>query len=216
MDIILTPEEVRVLGSLLEKEMSTPEYYPLTLNALLSACNQKTSRVPVVSYDEKTVLGALAGLQKKRLAWESSLGRVPKYEESFVKNNKLINNEAAVLCILMLRGPQTTGEIKAHSERLHDFKDPEKLEETLQDLTDAGYIVKIPRVPGQKESRYAHILSGRPEIISEDMYGPHAANIIAFDERDKQIVELTEALQKLRREFDDLKLKVTNFMEQFK
>jgi len=157
MDFILTPEEVRVLGSLLEKEMSTPEYYPLTLNALMAACNQKTSRSPVVSYDEKTVLGALARLEKKRLVWQSSLGRVPKYEQSFVKNTKLINSEAAVLSMLMLRGPQTIGEIKAHTERLYDFADLEKVNETLLALIEAGFIVKSPRMPGHKESHLLRV-----------------------------------------------------------
>jgi uncharacterized protein len=216
MDIVLTPEEVRVLGSLLEKEMSTPEYYPLTLNALLNACNQKTSRLPVVSYDEKTVLGALSGLKNKRLAWESSLGRVPKYEESFVRNNKLINTEAAVLCILMLRGPQTTGEVKAHTERLYDFKDQEKLDETLDNLIEAGYIMKAPRQPGQKESRYAHLFSGRPENFTETTPNSPTVEATPVHERDRELAEMQEELETLRRDFEDFKLKVTVFMEQFK
>ena len=215
MDIILTPEEVRVLGSLLEKEMSTPEYYPLTLNALVAACNQKTSRSPVVSYDEKTVLGALARLDKKRLAWQSRLGRVPKYEQSFVKNTKLINSEAAVLSMLMLRGPQTIGEIKAHTERLYDFADLVKVNEALLDLIEAGFIVKSPRMPGQKESRYAHLLSGRPENIREEVPGS-AATDSTIQEGNERITDIKEELKALRRDFEDLKLKMTAFMEQFK
>lgn len=213
MDIILTPEEVRVLGSLLEKEMSTPEYYPLTLNALVAACNQKTSRSPVVSYDEKIVLGALARLEKKRLVWQSSLGRVPKYEQSFVKNTKLINSEAAVLSMLMLRGPQTIGEIKAHTERLYDFADLEKVNEALLDLIEAGFIVKSPRMPGQKESRYAHLLSGQQENISPEPPVYMAMNSTA-QEGDERITEMQEELKSLRRDFEDLRLKVTAFMEQ--
>jgi len=213
MDIILTPEEVRVLGSLLEKEMSTPEYYPLTLNALVAACNQKTSRSPVVSYDDKIVLGALARLEKKRLVWQSSLGRVPKYEQSFVKNTKLINSEAAVLSMLMLRGPQTIGEIKAHTERLYDFADLEKVNEALLDLIEAGFIVKSPRMPGQKESRYAHLLSGQQENISPEPPVYMAMNSTA-QEGDERITEMQEELKSLRRDFEDLRFKVTAFMEQ--
>jgi uncharacterized protein len=215
MDLILTPEEVRVLGSLLEKEMSTPEYYPLTLNALVAACNQKTSRCPVVSYDEKTVLGALARLEKKRLVWQISLGRVPKYEQSFVKNMKLINSEAAVLSMLMLRGPQTIGEIKAHTERLYDFADLGKVNEALLDLIETGFIEKSPRMPGQKESRYAHLLSGQPENISGEVSGSSAMDS-TIQEGDVRITEMQEELNALRRDFEDLKLKMTAFMEQFK
>jgi uncharacterized protein len=215
MEIILTPEEVRVLGSLLEKEMSTPEYYPLTLNALVAACNQKTSRSPVVSYDEKTVLSALAQLEKKRLVWKSSLGRVPKYEQSFVKNAKLNNSEAAALSMLMLRGPQTIGEIKAHTERLYDFADMDKVNEALLDLIEAGFIVKSPRMPGQKESRYTHLLSGRLEDISREV--PSSVTMVStIQEGDALITEIQEELKALRREFEDLKLKMTTFMEQLK
>ncbi len=215
MDIILTPEEVRVLGSLLEKELSTPEYYPLTLNALVAACNQKTSRSPVVSYEEKTVLGALARLEKKRLVWQSSLGRVPKYEQSFVKNMKLINSEAAVLSLLMLRGPQTIGEIKVRTERLYAFADLEKVNEALLDLIEAGFIVKFPRMPGQKESRYAHLLSGQPEDIGREVPGS-AGMDSAIQSGDERITEIQDELKALRRDFEDLKLKMTAFMEQFR
>jgi uncharacterized protein YceH (UPF0502 family) len=215
MDIILTPEELRVLGSLLEKEMSTPEYYPLTLNALVAACNQKTSRSPVVSYDEKTVLSALARLEKKRLIRQSSLGRVPKYEQSFVKNTKLINSEAAVLSMLMLRGPQTIGEIKTHTERLYDFADLEKVNETLLDLVEAGFIVKFPRMPGQKESRYGHLLSGQPEDISSEV-SVSVAMDSTIHKGDERITKIQEELKALRQEFEDLKLKLTSYMEQIK
>jgi len=213
MDTVLTAEEVRILGSLLEKKLSTPEYYPLSLNALVNACNQKTSRVPVVSYDEQTVLKALAGLKSKRLAWESSLGRVPKYEEAFTRNSKLIESEAAALCILMLRGPQTPGEIRAHSERLHDLTDPGKLEETLDALVEAEYILKIPRMPGQKESRYAHLLSGRPEI--ENTPQP-AGETSPASGKDAEIAGLREELKALREDFESFRAKVEAFMGQFK
>jgi uncharacterized protein YceH (UPF0502 family) len=121
LDTILNDKEVRVLGCLIEKRMATPEYYPLTLNALTNACNQKSSRNPVVIYDEETVLQAVDGLKEKQLAWQSNLSRVAKYEERFVRDLNLNNQEAAVICLLMLRGPQTVGEIKGRTERLYRF-----------------------------------------------------------------------------------------------
>lgn len=217
MDITLTHEEARVLGSLLEKEMTTPEYYPLSLNALLNACNQKTSRFPVVSYDEKLVLGILARLQEKRLVWKSDSGRVSKYEQWFAKNNKLIDCEAAVLCMLMLRGPQTIGEIKAHTERLHEFSDLESVNETLNDLIEAGYIMKAPRMPGQKESRYAHLLSGTPEDMQGEKLNPWEPDGSSpVPEEEAGTAGLKEELTALRLEFDAFKLRVSAFMEQFK
>jgi uncharacterized protein len=215
VDTVLTPEEVRVLGSLMEKELSTPEYYPLTLNALLAACNQKTSRDPVVLYDEKLVLGVLEGLRERRLVWQSDSGRVSRYEELFVKNSRLDDSEAAVLCVLMLRGLQTAGEIKAHTERLFAFDSVERLNETLDALAEAGYIVKAPRQPGRKESRYAHLLSGQ-----QGFSRPESATSFACPagapEDDERIAALEEEIRSLRRDFDDLRLTVAAFMEQFK
>jgi len=216
MDIMLTAQELRVLGSLLEKEMATPEYYPLTLNSLMAACNQKTSRLPVVSYDEKTVLSALAGLKNKRLVWESVVGRVPKYEQSFLRNNKLINTEAAVLCVLMLRGPQTAGEIRAHTQRLYDFKEPEKLDETLSDLMDAGYVMRLPRQPGQKEVRLVTLLCGVPETADDEPDAQMLEDSPAVQSQEERIASLEEELRLLRRELDDLRLIMQRFMEQFK
>ncbi len=216
MDIMLTHEEVRVLGSLLEKEMTTPEYYPLSLNALLNACNQKTSRVPVVSYDEKLVLGVLKSLQEKRLVWKSDSGRVPRYEQWLVKNSKLINSEAAVLCVLMLRGQQTLGEIKSHTERLYEFADLESVNDTLNDLMEAGYAEKAPRMPGQKESRYVHLLSGSPKDIPTDPYSPSEEATVPPPEEDRRAASLEDELKALRSEFDEFRLKVNLFMNQFK
>lgn len=216
MDITLTPEEVRVLGSLLEKERVTPEYYPLSLNALVNACNQKTSRSPVVAYGEETVLAALAGLEKKRLVWQTRLTRVPKYEQSFVRNTKLAPGEAVVLCILMLRGPQTAGEIRAHSERLFDFHESEKLAAVLDDLTEAGYIAKLPRLPGRKEQRYAHLFSGMP--IEQDVVrpGPGDAVISPAHDGSEAVARVQEEIEELRRDYEEFKLRVSAFMEQFR
>jgi len=158
MDTILNNEEIRVLGCLIEKEFSTPDYYPLTLNALVNGCNQKSNRSPVVSYDENTVIQAIYDLKEKGLVWQSDLGRVPKYEERFTQNNRLVNKEAAVMCVLMLRGHQTSGEIKSRSERLYAFESLSEVNETLENLALQDLVERIPRQPGQKEARYCHLL----------------------------------------------------------
>src|SRR5262249_32921989 len=135
VDPILTPAEVRVLGSLVEKEITTPEYYPLTLNALTNACNQLSNREPVVSFDEKTVARALESLREKKLAWMvTGVGRVQKYEHRFAEAFHLAAQEIAVLCVLMLRGPQTVGEIRGRTGRLYEFKELDEVELTLQAL----------------------------------------------------------------------------------
>ena len=116
MDVILNDREIRVLGSLMEKAMATPEYYPLSLNVLTNACNQKSNREPVVMWDELTVQAAAEGLEQKKLANRSTVGRVPKYEEIFTRQHHMVSSEAAVLCVLMLRGPQTPGAIRSRSD----------------------------------------------------------------------------------------------------
>ncbi len=216
MDVTLDHEEVRVLGSLMEKEMSTPEYYPLSLNSLINACNQKTSRFPVVTYDEKLVLGALSRLREKRIVWQSESSRVSKYEQMLVKNRHLGTGEAAVLCVLMLRGPQTIGEIKAHTERLHVFSDLDAVEQILQELQEAEYVVRMPRQPGRKESRYAHLFSGTPEDVHEEEVLLVQAGTDTVDAREARISELEEQVRALRRDLEDFKRSVAAFMEEFK
>ena len=159
---VLTDTEVRVLGCLVEKEFATPEYYPLSRNALQNACNQTSNRDPVVSYDEKTVSEAIERLKEKRLILQENRGRVPKFEETFLKSANLVQREAAVLCVLMLRGPQTVGEIRGRTERLHPFEELEAVQQTLQTLEEWGYVKLLPRQPGRKESRYAHFFSVFP------------------------------------------------------
>ena len=161
-ELTLDEVELRLLGSLVEKETTTPEYYPLTLNALCSACNQKSSRHPVVSYSSAEVNAALARLREKGLATEitSSEGsRVARYRHLFLVRLQLNQREAAVLCVLMLRGPQTIGEIRGRSERLFQFSSLDEVEESLALLaSEEGrpLVVKLPRAAGTKESRYAH------------------------------------------------------------
>ena len=166
MNIILTDHEVRLLGCLIEKEMATPDYYPLTLNALLNACNQKSNRNPVVSFDEEVVLYALNGLKESEMVRQSNISRVPKYEHIFANELNLVAREKAVICILMLRGPQTLGEIRSRTDRLYSFSDLEEVQETLSTLEDTKLVKKLPRQPGRKDSRYTHLLSGEPLDLS--------------------------------------------------
>src|SRR3974390_1622615 len=167
MDWQLDASEARVLGALLEKEIATPEYYPLSLNALVNACNQKSNREPVVSYDEDTVEVALAGLRAKGLAVRiTGESRVPKHGQRFTETLNLGRREAALICLLLLRGPQTVGELRGRSDRLYSFEDLEGVESTLDRLSEAGMVKKLPRVAGTRESRYAHLLCG--DVIVED------------------------------------------------
>src|SRR5690242_18290369 len=156
----LDPIEVRVLGALIEKEATTPEYYPLSLNALVNACNQKSNRDPVVDYDADTVYDAVNRLREKRLALTiTGSGRVDKYSQRISETLNLGRRELAVLCALLLRGPQTLGEIKDRSERMFGFTDLQEAEIVLEKLADApggGLVRKLVRQPGQKEARYAH------------------------------------------------------------
>lgn len=199
----LDASEVRVLGSLLEKEITTPDYYPLSMNALVNACNQKSNREPVVCYDEETVEQALETLRAKGLAVRLTGGdnRVPKHGQRFTEQLNLGRREAALLCALMLRGPQTIGELRGHSERLYSFKDLEGVETTLNHLAEQGMVMKLVRQAGSRESRYAHLLAGEVEAAeslpaSPMPHGPPP---------DERIAALETELAALRREFDDFR-----------
>ena len=169
MDLLLHPAEVRVLGSLLEKEVTTPEYYPLSLNALVNACNQKSNRDPVVEFDASTVERALQSLRDKGLllAITGAGSRVPKYSHRFSEKLNLGRRELAILCELMIRGPQTLGELRTHCERMHPFDDLAEVEAVIDRLPEL--IVKLGRRPGEKEVRYAHLLSGTPAISEAEL-----------------------------------------------
>jgi uncharacterized protein YceH (UPF0502 family) len=215
MEIHLNATEVRVLGSLLEKEMATPDYYPLSLNGLVNACNQKSNREPVVDYDETTVVRALDSLNEKGLVRQSNVSRVPKYEQNFTGPNKLVNREAAIICIILLRGPQTIGEIRGRTERLYRFAGLDETEETINALIDLGYVMKLPRQPGHKEFRFAHLLTGDPVLSAgAPVSRPEAATleVRAVDER---IAALAEELQELRREVQELQQAFADFRGQF-
>jgi len=214
MEILLTAEEVRVLGCLMEKEMATPDYYPLSLNALTNACNQKSGRNPVVDYDEETVLAALNGLKERQLAWQSDASRVAKYAHGFAKVHNLVRREAAAICLLLLRGPQTAGEIRGRAERLYNFSSLEEAAETLENLADMGLVRKMPRQPGRKESRYAHLLSGEPQEVA-GTETPEAATVIVRRSGDDRIAAMAEEISALKQELADLKQAFADFRKQF-
>ncbi len=202
MDLELDAVELRVLGCLIEKEIATPDYYPLTLNALVNACNQKSNRDPVVDYGEDAVEAALSGLREKGLALRVTAreSRTPKHEERFTEKFNLGRREVALLCVLMLRGPQTPGELRGRAERLFEFDGLEAVENTLARLDEMGFVRKLPRRPGFKEARYAHLLAGD---VGETIESAPLSEAAPSDKA--RIQALESALAELRREFDDFK-----------
>jgi hypothetical protein len=218
VDQILTPVEVRVLGSLIEKELTTPEYYPLSLNSLTNACNQISNRDPVVSFDEKTVARALDSLREKKLAWMvTGVGRVPKYEHRLTEALTLAEQEVAVLCVLMLRGPQTVGEIRGRTGRLYEFKELEETELTLQALMSAQppLVVKLPRQPGTKESRYAHLLGGEVEVEEREVEPRLEPATLEIRQENERLSRLEEQLAEVRGELAELRQQFLDFKKQF-
>jgi uncharacterized protein YceH (UPF0502 family) len=219
VDVILNEYELRVLGSLVEKQIATPDYYPLTLNALTNACNQKSHRDPVVMYDEASVMRALDSLKEKNLAYvfHGSEARVAKYGHLFPKVFDLNEAEVAVMCVLMLRGPQTPGELRARTAHLYNFQQLSEVETTIQSLAARAetLVVKLLRQPGARESRYAHLLAG--EINIEELASaprPESAPPQVMAEN-KRLAKLEEDINFLRREVDDLKQQFVNFKRQF-
>ncbi|HEX8185988.1 MAG TPA: YceH family protein [Blastocatellia bacterium] len=216
---ILSPVEVRVLGSLIEKQITTPEYYPLTLNALTNACNQISNRDPVVSFDEKTVVRALESLREKQLVWMvTGSGRVPKYEHRLTEALSLAEQEVAVLCVLMLRGPQTAGEIRSRSGRLYEFQELAEVELTLEAMMTAEpqpLVVKLPRQAGMKESRHAHLLAGEVRIEEQEAAPRLEAAAIEVRAENERIARLEEAMESMRQDFTELKQQFLDFRKQF-
>mgnify|MGYP001824052607 CR=1 FL=1 len=213
----LTPEQVRILGCLIEKEMATPEYYPLTLNALVNGCNQKTNRNPVVAYDENTVLAALEALKENHLAWQSNAARVPKYEQHLDKSMNLVPREMSLICLLLLRGPQTAGELRSRSERLYSFASLEEVNEILAELEERGLVRQLPRQPGQKEVRYIHLLSGEPEEEQVEGTGYSVASESKQDtpSNEDRFAALEDETRRLRAELHELKEMFMQFKGQF-
>jgi uncharacterized protein len=207
MDFVLDPVEVRVLACLLEKDITTPEYYPMTMNALVNACNQKSNRDPVVSWGEELVSQAVDTLRAKKLASILTGGgnRVPKYGHRLQEALNLGRREVALLCELMLRGPQTVGELRDRAGRMYRFSDTDEVEMCLARLHEfpgGALAVQLPRQPGQKEARFAHLLSGEPEIRVEELSAVRSstgidARITALE---AEVRELRDQLAQIRSE----------------
>lgn len=206
---ILNAVELRVLGSLMEKSKTTPEYYPLTLNALTAACNQKSSRKPVVEYDEETVVIALNSLKSQSLVSTAVGGtsRTTKYKHNLTTIYPLTNGEFAILCLLFLRGPQTPGELNTNSGRLHEFSSIESVIETLHHLADKEqpFVKELPKRPGQKEARYAHLFGEITEDTTEDLIDePARKSVNTLEARitqlETELAQVKETLNKLTKE----------------
>ena len=219
MGELLNEVEVRVVGALVEKQVTTPEYYPLTLNALVNACNQISNRDPVVAYDEQTVARAVESLRAKNLVYVfyGSDSRVPKYKHMLANIHSLSPPEVAAMCVLMLRGPQTVGEVRGRTGRLYTFSDLAQVESTLEELArrEEPLVVKLPRQPGRKEARYAHLLAGAPEVDEsrpEPRVEPAVREARAENER---LARLESEVETLRAEVDELRRQLEEFRKQF-
>jgi uncharacterized protein YceH (UPF0502 family) len=221
MNIELTPNEARVIGCLIEKEITTPDQYPLSLNALANACNQKTNREPVLELAETTVQQTIDSLMKKYMVSDKSAGyggRVTKYRHRFCNTEfgplKFSPQELGTLCVMLLRGPQTPGEIRTRTNRLCEFPDTEAVESTLEALMtreDGPFVARLPRAPGARESRYAHLFFGAIESVPDpgDAPSPSDSGGGALSLAHK-VAELEAAVAELRREIEALKTGARN------
>ena len=216
--MILTEIEIRVLGSLIEKDITTPDYYPLSLNALVNACNQKNNRDPVMTLDESSVREALSTLQEKRLAGPASGAdsRVTKYEHRSQEVFNFDRRETAVLCVLLLRGPQTPGELRGRTDRMYHFEALEDVVSTLDRLShrEPPLVAILPRQPGTKESRYMHLFSGDapPQVFVERAPTPATA---ASGSTADRIATLEAEVASLRAELTDVQQQLAAFRKQF-
>src|SRR5258706_15003978 len=210
MNIEFSPNEARVIGCLLEKEVTTPDQYPLSLNALNNACNQKTNRDPVLELSESVVQQAVDSLMKKHLVSDRSAGyggRVTKYKHRFCNTEfgslKFSAQELGIICVLLLRGPQTPGELRARTNRMCTFTDAAHVEATLANLVareDGTFIARLPRAPGARESRYAHLFSGHLESVEEPSAAEEsAAGTATLSQR---VAQLEEQVRQLQGEMD--------------
>jgi hypothetical protein len=216
--IVLTPAEARVLGALIEKEVTTPDYYPLSLNALVNACNQRSNREPVMDLDEEAVRQALHGLEDLRLAGRArgADGRVTKYEHWLGEAFNFSRAEMALVCVLLLRGPQTPGELRGRTERLHRFDEIGEVLAGLQKLMERepALVAVLPRQPGTKELRYAHLLSGGVESLPVEAVRPafvkrESVQDATLDSgQEERIAQLEATVAELRREVADLRKKI--------
>ena len=218
MDIILDDIEVRVLGSLIEKELTTPEYYPLSLNSLTNACNQKSNRDPLMALTEENVVRALDSLLFKQLVVRSADGgRVSKYRHLMAEKLGLMPAEQAVLCELLVRGPQTVGELRTRGERMHPFGELAAVEEVIRELMEreTPLVTLLPRQPGRKEGRYAQLFSGIPDTSAPAHEAPVEGARLRVMAENERIVKLEEELAALREEVTGLKQIMAEFKAQF-
>ncbi len=218
VNLKLTDIEARVLGALIEKEITTPEYYPLSLNALINACNQKSNREPLMHVDEDAARQALRGLSEQYLARSAaSDGRVAKFEHRLGETFNFDRKETAVLCELLLRGAQTPGELRSHAERMHPFEDLSEVQTTLQRLMrrEPPLVKLLARQPGMKEARYGHLLCGDLYVSAAETHEIDGAPAAAKSSDAEQIKLLEAEVNGLREEVQALKQQFAEFRKQF-
>jgi len=203
---VLDAPELRVLGALMEKARTTPDYYPMTINGLTAACNQKTSRNPVVNYDEETIVVTLNTLKRKGLVSTATGGtsRAVKYKHNIALVFPLEPSEVAILCLLMLRGPLTPGELNTHSGRLYEFDSLEEVQAVLEKLSAYAipFVQQLSRRPGQKEMRYAHLLAGAPNMAADDFSEESPAKIET--DLEERVSKIEQDLAEMKTAFDKL------------
>ena len=212
----LTSVEARIIGSLIEKELTTPEYYPLTLNSLLAACNQKNNRAPVTAFDEKDLKDGIYSLQEKRLAecFSGATSRAVKYRERFIAHLELDKEERALICELLLRGPQTLGELKNRAARMHPFNSLDEVQAALSRLSQhepSPLVVELPRQPGQKDTRFAHLLGDQPL----DMDAFLSAPVASAADRSSRLDALETRVAALETELESMRALFATFKSQF-
>ena len=213
----LTETEERVLGSLIEKDITTPDYYPLSLNALVNACNQKNNRDPVMTLDEGSVRTALSSLQEKRLAGPAggADSRVTKYEHRMQEVFNFDRREIAIVCVLLLRGPQTPGELRGRGERMYRFETLDDVQSTVQRLIDRDLVRVLARQPGTKESRYMHLLAGDvPDEVAQAL-PPTKTSASAGDHIEARITALESEIHSLKDQISNLRRELSEFKQQF-
>jgi uncharacterized protein len=213
----LTAIEVRILGSLIEKDITTPDYYPLSLNALVNACNQKNNREPAMALNENSVHDALSSLQEKRLAGPAggADSRVTKYEHRLQEVFNFDRREIAIVCVLLLRGAQTHGELRGRSERMYRFDTLDDVQSTLQKLIDRQLVKVLARQPGTKESRYVHLFSGDvPDDVTEAL-PPARTSASADDHIEARIIALESEISSLKDQISDLRRELSEFKQLF-
>ena len=215
MSIEINEIEARVIGCLIEKENTTPDYYPLTLNALTNACNQKSNRNPVVDYSEEMVENALETLRDKNLAYVfyGSGSRTPKFKHLVPSFFEVELSEMAILCVLLLRGAQTLGELNQRTNRIYEFSGLDEVNQTVENLIrrDEPLVIKLPKEPGQKEARYMHLLSGEIDVENYSQ----ATSVSVTKAENERIEKLEQEIEELKEELSSLKQEFNEFKKQF-